>query len=258
MPPPPGKIRKLTDYFQKSNLDCSPVISHSEASNISSTQVTNCSPVISQPEASNISSTQATSALPVAYNRLDIGNYIATRLTIPDSLKVELLQKPWIPPLQYEFPRYSRKVQKKDRFSSFQRDWLKEFNWLVYSAVKQGGFCKFCVIFAPKSVAGSDLGLHVQVALSGAQYCAVGRRVLREHASKQYHLAAAVKSDSFLKTLSTGTVVDNLSSASQRLLNSKKNYLEGFASVIHLLGRQNIAFRGHRDSGPLSLDSKRQ
>ena len=106
----------------------------------------------------------------LAYDRLDIGNYIATRLTIPDGLKLELLQKPWIPPCQYNFPKYSQKVKGKDRFSSFQHDWFSEFNWLVYSAAKNGSFCKFCVLFAPTFVAGLTLGLHVEVAFSKAQY----------------------------------------------------------------------------------------
>ena len=36
-------------------------------------------------------------------------------------------------------------------------------------------------------------------------------------------------------------------SANQQLFKSKKEYLEGFAVVVHLLGKQNIAFCGHCD-----------
>ena len=191
----------------------------------------------------------------LAYDRLDIGNYIATRLTIPDGLKPELLQKPWIPPHQYDFPKYLQKVKGKDRFSCFQYNWFNKFNWLMYSVAKNGSFCKFCVLFAPTSVAGPSLGLHIEVAFSRAQHYVSQRRLLCEHAGKGYHLTAALKLEGFLATLSSSTVVDNLSTASQQLLKSKKDYLEGFASVMHLLGKQNIAYCGHFDSKSLSVNS---
>ena len=95
---------------------------------------------------------------------------------------------------------------------------------------------------APKSVCRTTLSLPSEKAFSGVHY-APGRRYLCEHAKKEYHLTAVIKSKEFLATLSTGTIVDRISNASQRLLKSKKDYLEGFAMVVHLLGKQNIYWR---------------
>ena len=238
MPPLSGKIQKITSFFQKSN---SIAVSDSSKANLDKNVLTDSSLNSSQLKVSYISQTLMTGSTSLqallAYDRLDIGNYIATRLTIPDGLKPELLQKPWIPPHQYDFPKYLQKVKGKDRFSCFQYNWFNKFNWLVYSVAKNGSFCKFCVLFAPTSVAGPSLGLHIEVAFSGAQHYVSQRRLLCEHAGKGYHLTAALKLECFLATLSSSTVVDNLSTASQQLLKSKKDYLEGFASVINCVRR---------------------
>ena len=72
----------------------------------------------------------------------------------------------------------------KNQYSSYQQHWLSKFKWLVYSAVKNKSFFKYCVLFAPKSVGESFLGLHEEKAFFGAQCYANGRRYLCKQAKK--------------------------------------------------------------------------
>lgn len=53
--------------------------------------------------------------------------------------------KPWIPPTTYAFPIIE---QNKKRKLKFQYKWLTTYNWLVYSELQEGAFCKFCLVFA--------------------------------------------------------------------------------------------------------------
>lgn len=38
--------------------------------------------------------------------------------------------------------------QNKKRKLKFQHQWFITYNWLVYSELKEGAFCKFCLVFA--------------------------------------------------------------------------------------------------------------
>lgn len=51
----------------------------------------------------------------------------------------------WVPPSNYKFPISEKN---KKRGLRFQYKWLTEYNWLSYSELKNGAFCKHCVIFA--------------------------------------------------------------------------------------------------------------
>ena len=71
------------------------------------------------------------------------------------------------------------------------------------------------MLFAPTFIGGSTLGSHIEVAFSGAQRYASGKKFLCEHVSKGYHLTATIKSVRFVATASTVTFIDNISTASQ-------------------------------------------
>ena len=109
-----------------------------------------------------------------------------------------MLQKPWISLRKYELFKYSRKVKGKKRCTFLQRHWLSEIMWMAYSAVKNRSFCKYCVLFAPKSVGGSSLGLHLEKGFSRAQCYTNGRWYLCEHAKKEYHWTAVIECEQFL------------------------------------------------------------
>ena len=70
--------------------------------------------------------------------------------------KFILLTKHFIPPRSYKFP--VRFVSGRDR--CFQHSWLAQYNGLVYSESEDGGFCKYCVLFAVDGPA-MELGILV-------------------------------------------------------------------------------------------------
>lgn len=84
---------------------------------------------------------------------LDIGH--AVEANLEPNKRYQFLKNAWKPPVNYEFPtRCEKKHNRK-----FQRDWLSKYEWLSYSKLKEGGFCKYCVLFAPS---GGGVGFQVR------------------------------------------------------------------------------------------------
>ena len=79
----------------------------------------------------------------------DIGLYVNKPATESIDLIPGLQNLIWTPPEDYKFP-----VSEK-RNLKFQRTWLIIYNWLAYSAIMNGVFCKYCVLF---SVRGGGIG----------------------------------------------------------------------------------------------------
>lgn len=44
----------------------------------------------------------------------------------------------------------------KKRKLKFQQSWLNLFPWLTYSKIKQGGYCKYCVVFSKYGGVGNQ------------------------------------------------------------------------------------------------------
>ena len=124
--------------------------------------------------------------------------------------------------------------------------------WLIYSHAKQGGFCKFCAIFAPDSVGGSPLGMFVKQPFTGATNYANGTMLLREHAATHYYQSAVIDASSFMQSYHTSDVANIATTVQQQRLAETKKYLEAVVSAIHFCGLQNISLRGHRDGGALT------
>ncbi|XP_054711209.1 dynein regulatory complex protein 11-like [Uloborus diversus] len=74
------------------------------------------------------------------YQLYDIG--LAVGKILDDDKKLKYLNETWKPPLRYSFP--TRAEGKQNR--KFRREWLEQYNWLAYSELSSGGFCKMCVL----------------------------------------------------------------------------------------------------------------
>lgn len=75
-----------------------------------------------------------------------------------------MLLNVWVPNVSYEFPLLEKY---KERGLKFQYKWIVEFNWLAYSEIKQGSFCKYCLLFAKHGGIGSQpLGQLVSTAFT--------------------------------------------------------------------------------------------
>jgi len=67
---------------------------------------------------------------------------------LSDEEKFMILKNTWAPNVEYSFPA----IKQGNQTRCFQLDWLRRYNWLAYSELQNGGFCKYCVCFAPSSL----------------------------------------------------------------------------------------------------------
>ncbi|XP_046688069.1 uncharacterized protein LOC124373773 [Homalodisca vitripennis] len=89
----------------------------------------------------------------------DIGLFVNKKTD--EFTKCQLLERHWTPPKSYEFPHsiHTKNGKEVKRYLGHQH--LEQRNWLVFSDVKKGLFCKFCVLFSDKKC-GHNKGMLAQ------------------------------------------------------------------------------------------------
>uniref|UniRef100_A0A2S2Q030 Uncharacterized protein n=1 Tax=Sipha flava TaxID=143950 RepID=A0A2S2Q030_9HEMI len=80
----------------------------------------------------------------------DIGCFIGKK-NIDNFTKANLLEKHWIPPINYEFPFCVVTKNGKKTKMYAQKSHLDKFHWLVLSHKDQGLYCKYCALFGTGS-----------------------------------------------------------------------------------------------------------
>ena len=178
----------------------------------------------------------------------NIGQYVNTP-NMTTELCSSLLQELWVPENSYVFPATGK------RKLWFQLHWLRCWNWLAYSKIKDGAFCKYCVLFSSLSggVGHQPLGKLVANSFN------IWKNAIEEfnrHANNGYHKMYVLQANNLLsvanKKLDPVEIQINTGAKSQVIHNRKR--LTPIIDTIILCGRQALALRGHRDSGPLLLD----
>lgn len=80
-------------------------------------------------------------ALPASHDKnsgiLDITAYIDKHLS--NSEKLEALNTIWMPGKKHDFPI----TQHDSKNFKFQLSWLDKWNWIVYSSLEDGVYCKY-------------------------------------------------------------------------------------------------------------------
>lgn len=61
---------------------------------------------------------------------------VGLQLSMTSYERLEIIKNVWTPSLNYNFPKSG------DRNLKFQHSWLHDFQWLSYSAIECGDFCK--------------------------------------------------------------------------------------------------------------------
>jgi hypothetical protein len=94
----------------------------------------------------------------------DLGKVVQLKAqrSLTENEKFFLLKHHFVPPKNYNFP--SRVFG--DRQRHFQNTWLEKYNGLVYSESEDGGYCKFCVLFARCEPSVKELGILVNKPLT--------------------------------------------------------------------------------------------
>ncbi len=131
-------------------------------------------------------------------------------------------------------------------FRQFQPSWLAQFPWIHYSTFCDGVFCRACAIFAPKVVGGHTLG---QFVTKPFKSWTNKTQKMKSHGKLDYHLTACAKMSEFLTAYQQPSHAVNvrLDSQAQKQVEANQCVIESLFKIVLLLGKQGLAFRGHRD-----------
>lgn len=190
----------------------------------------------------------------------DVGNYIGKK--IDDYTKFQLLENPWIPPNNFKFPVSYHKKNEKIVKRSANLHHFEKYKWLVFSKEKNGLFCKFCPWFSKPSGEGRHGMTHllklVTVPITSFAKLTGKSGDLDVHNERLYHKSAVEAGKNFL-TCYHNPKTDVMSQVNEKYLAEileNRARLKPIVESIIFLGRQNIAFRGHRDDGNLNMFMK--
>jgi hypothetical protein len=165
--------------------------------------------------------------------------------------RYEFIRQCWEPPVDFIFPSHSEVVgagkKRRKTMRSFQGVWLMRWRWLKYSKSVDGGFCLACMLFAKSR---HQLG---QLVVSPMKFFTPATTVLSDHETKSYHQQAIKDMDKFIHTIENPDCQEacdvQLLTHHDRQVGDNRQKLCSIVKTILWLGRQNVALRGHRESG---------
>ena len=159
-----------------------------------------------------------------------------------DHEKYTLLTTHFVPPRNYKFP--TRNVGGRDR--CFQYSWLEKHNGLVYSESQDGGYCKFCVLFARD---GPKIKLGTLVNRPLIDFKRATEKLADHFFSKKFHKESLEMAASFTATMNHPDLAVDHGLSSERSKRAAENRLKlvSIAETVIFCGRQGIAYRGHHD-----------
>ena len=160
---------------------------------------------------------------------------------LTDAEKYFLLKHSFVPNPGYSFP--SRTISGSVRH--FQHRWLTSYNGLVYSESADGGFCKFCVLFAQCTPTMKELGVLVTKPFTNFKKAV---EKLSEHFhGKKFHKLAVEAAMIFMQIQNKRILlIDQQLSMQRTTVVQNRLKLHSIVETI-ICGRQGIPLRGHRD-----------
>jgi len=171
-------------------------------------------------------------------------------------LKHKVLNDLFVPDENFNFP--GTNVHNKNL--KFQRSWLKRFNWLAYSKEKDGAYCKFCVLFANEF---GGKGQHQKLESLVTQPFTKWKDAINRftsHNNAKYHEFSSLRAENFMK-VDCGQIEDIknvLDTQRKKEIEQNRASLKPIIDTIILCGENEIPLRGHRDSGPLTIEKPSQ
>ncbi|XP_022170907.1 uncharacterized protein LOC111034148 [Myzus persicae] len=156
-----------------------------------------------------------------------------------------------MPDKNYVFPTST--TSKKNL--KFQFHWFERFPWLVYSIIDDGGaLCKYCVIFGQEFGGKGNNQKLSSLVFKIFNNWKHAIEVFSEHSKKDFHKTNVLRGDNFIAIYSKNqqNIAQKLDSARAAQISLNRKRLIPIIETIILCGRQEIAFRGTNDSGPLS------
>ena len=177
---------------------------------------------------------------------------LKTERDLTDSEKLFLLNHHFLPGASYRFPIHTFGRQSR----RFQSIWLAKYNGLVYSQVADGGYCKYCVLFAQCEASFSAFGTLVNRPLTNFKKAS---NILNNHfgcKGRKSHQIAVKKAKAFcdVMTNQVKSIDQQLNSQHAQIAALNREKLRSIAATIIFCGKQAISLRGHRDDWPALLE----
>nr|XP_042901337.1 uncharacterized protein LOC122269951 [Parasteatoda tepidariorum] len=185
-------------------------------------------------------------------NILDLGLYVNDVSDMNRTLVYNLIKKSNAPEANYIFPTSEGK-----RKLRFQRKWLNEYKWLTYSEKLEAALCKYCVLFGSSTCGKGGHQKLSALANSGFRRWKDAHEIFRSHTIAEYHKMSTVKAENFVNIFEgkTESIELQINSCAKNKAEENRERLVPIVETLIFCGRQELALRGTKDSGPLNLDS---
>lgn len=182
-------------------------------------------------------------------------NKVSGRPTNDEQKKI-ILTEVFVPKKTFSFPVSEHNNKKR----KFQHSWLEKWSWLAYSKEKDGAYCKYCIAFGPEfSGKGAHQKVESLVVVPFKKWKDATEK-LTTHSNSEYHKFSSIAADNFLRVYSgkTEDVATLIDSQRGKIKEKNREFLRPIVETIIFLGENEIALRGHRDCGPLSLEKPKE
>ncbi|XP_053380229.1 zinc finger MYM-type protein 1-like [Mercenaria mercenaria] len=151
--------------------------------------------------------------------------------------KLSLLSNKWKDSKEYKFP--PRNIGGKER--RFNSNWLADYHLLRYSQSQDSVYCAPCLLFgSSKDRALSSSAVSDWKNLS---------TYVKRHQVDELHRASVVLAENFVDVMvgKKESILCKISSSSKQIVEKKWHVLKEIIEVLIMLGKQNIAIRGHKE-----------
>ena len=131
---------------------------------------------------------------------------------------------------------------------SFSSNWYKKYSWLEYSKQQDAGYCYPCRLFTTTT----DGRLHDTFITSGFRNWkhATGKTgILTQHDKCSAHLGAMEAWSQYkLNAKHHTSIGERIEAGRSQVISNNRHYLKTIIEVILMCAKQEIGFRGHRES----------
>lgn len=132
------------------------------------------------------------------------------------------------------------------RMRNFRPAWYAEFCWLEYSQTDDAAYCYYCRLFADKAAQRKQTTVFVAGGFRNWRDAVCSFQ--RHEQSDQHKQSASFFLDAKKMLTAETSVASQLSTQHAADVEKNRRNLARIIEAVKLLGRQNIAFRGHDES----------
>ena len=131
---------------------------------------------------------------------------------------------------------------------SFNSDWYTQFLWIEYSVERDAAYCYPCRLFHVGATRGDSA--FVQGGFRDWKHAMGKRGIVLTHDKCSSHKQAMACWNDYTTNLEKHTsVAHRLETAREQVVKTNRHYIKTLAEILRLCAKQEIAVRGHRESG---------